>query len=432
MKKEELPYLYTELVERLHVWLTGLGVTPEQMAWTGLLVGIVLVLAAMVLLSKLLNWLFTMLLHRLSVTTVSELDDNLIKRKTPRYVARIIPLVLAYNLIPAVFVDFLQWAHLAEVLFNIFFILLAVRILRSVLHASKDTLADSDTYRSKPLDSYMQVLSLVLWIIAGVLVFSQLTGRSALGFLTAMGAASAVLLLIFKDTILGFVASIQISANDLVRLGDWITMPKYGADGNVTEINLTTVMVENFDMTITTIPTYALISDSFQNWRGMQEAGGRRIKRSIRIKLSSVRYLNEREIEELRKVELLTAYIDERREEIRKFNTENKVDKSMLVNGRNMTNVGLFRRYMERYALNYPGVRQDMTKMVRQLPPDEQGLPLELYCFAADIRWEAYENLMSDIFDHLLASTGTFGLEVFENPASDDVRFLGGKLRGES
>jgi miniconductance mechanosensitive channel len=183
MKKEELPYLYTELVERLHVWLTGLGVTPEQMAWTGLLVGIVLVLAAMVLLSKLLNWLFTMLLHRLSVTTVSELDDNLIKRKTPRYVARIIPLVLAYNLIPAVFVDFLQWAHLAEVLFNIFFILLAVRILRSVLHASKDTLARrAIRYRSKPLDSYMpRCWSLLLWIIAGSpRLLSQLTGRSAL------------------------------------------------------------------------------------------------------------------------------------------------------------------------------------------------------------------------------------------------------------
>ncbi|MBK9419456.1 MAG: mechanosensitive ion channel [Flavobacteriales bacterium] len=428
MKKQELPYLYTLLGDRLHGWLEAMGVSQEHMAWAGLLVGCALVLVSMVVFSKLLNWLFTMLLQRLSVTTVSELDDNLIKRRTPRYVARIVPLVLAYNLIPVVFVDFPHWAPLAERIFNIFFILLAVRILRSLIQAGKDTLRESDAYRGKPLDSYAQVISLILWIIAGVLVFTQLTGRSALAFLTAMGAASAVLLLIFKDTILGFVASIQISANDLVRLGDWITMPKYGADGDVTEINLTTVMVENFDLTITTIPTYALISDSFQNWRGMQQAGGRRIKRSIRIKVSSIRYMDEQEVEELRKVELLTDYIDERRDEIRKFNAEHAVDKSMMVNGRNMTNVGLFRRYMERYALNFPGVRQDMTRMVRQLAPDEQGLPLELYCFSADVRWEAYENLMSDIFDHLLASTSTFDLEVFENPASDDVRFLGGSI----
>ncbi len=428
MQNKDLPLLYDLLVTRLQGWLAGMGVSPAHMAWLGLLTGIILVVVAMGLFAKLLNWIFTVLLHRLSVTTVTELDDNLVKRKTPRYVARIIPLILSYNLIPVVLTDFPQWVPTVERLFNIFFIILAMRILRSVLHASKDTLRSSDTYRGKPLDSYMQVISLVLWIIAGVLVFTQLTGRSALGFLTAMGAASAVLLLIFKDTILGFVASIQISANDLVHLGDWITMTKYGADGNVMEINLTTVKVENFDMTITTIPTYALISDSFQNWRGMQEAGGRRIKRSIRIKVSSIRYLDDAEIDALRGIGLLTDYIDQRREEISQYNAKHEVDKGMLVNGRNLTNIGLFRHYMERYALNYPGVRQDMTRMVRQLPPDELGVPLELYCFASDTRWEAYENLMSDIFDHLLASTGYFGLEVFENPASDDVRHLGGSI----
>ena len=428
MKHSDLPLLYDLLVTRLHDLLGGWGVSPEHLAWVGLLVGGALVLTAMLLLSKLLNWMFTLLLQRLAVKTVSQFDDNLIKRRTPRYVARIIPLVLAYNLVPAVLGDFPRWVPVGQSLFNIFFILLAIRIIRSVMEALKDTLKIQEAYRGKPLDSYAQVISLILWIVAGILVFTQLTGRSALGFLTAMGAASAVLLLIFKDTILGFVASIQISANDLLRLGDWITMEKYGADGDVSEINLTTVKVVNFDKTITTIPTYALISDSFQNWRGMQEAGGRRIKRSIRIKVSSIRYLDEQEIDALRRIELLTDYIDLRREEIGQYNAKHEVNKSILVNGRNLTNVGLFRHYMERYALEQPGVHPEMARMVRQLQPDELGLPLELYCFSIDIRWVAYEHLMADIFDHLLASTGYFGLEVFENPASDDVRHLGTKI----
>ena len=429
MKKHDLPFLYDLLVTRLHDVLAAWGVPSEHLAWVGLLVGGLLVLTLMGLLSGLLNWAFTLFMQRLAVRTESRFDDNLVKCRTPRYVARIIPLVLAYNMVPVVLADFPRWIPLGQSLFNIFFILLAIRIVRSVMNALKDTLKLQEAYSGKPLDSYAQVISLLLWIIAGVLVFSQLTGRSAVGFLTAMGAASAVLLLIFKDTILGFVASIQISANDVVRLGDWITMEKYGADGDVSEINLTTVKVINFDKTITSIPTYALISDSFQNWRGMQQAGGRRIKRSIRIKMSSIRYLDEQEIDALRRIELLTTYIDERREEIRQYNSQHEVNKSIMVNGRNLTNSGLFRQYMERYALEQPGVHPDMTRMVRQLQPDERGLPLELYCFSKDIQWVAYEQLMADIFDHLLASTGYFGLEVFENPASDDIRFLSGKIK---
>lgn len=428
MKHEEIPFLYSLLAERFHGWLAGMGTAPEHMAWTAMLVGTVLVLALMSLLAMFLNWFITLLLNRLSITTVTTLDDNLIARRTPRYLARIIPLVLSYHLIPVVLADFRAWIPAAEKLVNIFFIVLAMRILRSVLYAARDTLKADARYRNKPWDSYAQVVSLVLWIIAGVLVFTQLTGHSAVAFLTAMGAASAVLLLIFKDTILGFVASIQISANDLVRLGDWITMPKYGADGNVTGINLTTVMVENFDKTITTIPTYALISDSFQNWRGMQQAGGRRIKRSIRIKMGSIRHLDEQEVEDLRRIALLAPYIDERRAEIRAYNSAHAVDKRSLVNGRNLTNIGLFRKYMERYALSHEGVRQDMSRMVRQLAPDENGLPLELYCFSSDIRSEVYEDLISDLFDHLLASIPAFGLEVFENPASDDLRRMGSRI----
>ncbi|RQP15744.1 MAG: mechanosensitive ion channel protein MscS, partial [Parapedobacter sp.] len=249
-------------------------------------------------------------------------------------------------------------------------------------------------------------------------------GKSPWAFLGALGAASAILMLVFKDTILGFVASIQVSTNDMVRVGDWIEMPKYGADGDVIEINLNTVKVQNWDKTITTIPTYYLITDSFKNWRGMQDAGGRRIKRAINIKISSIRYLSREEIERLSKIQLLASYIMERQAEIDRYNAETKADRSMPVNGRNMTNVGLFRQYINRYVQNHPQIRKDMTMLVRQLQPTEHGLPIEVYIFTSDIRWAIYEDIMSDIFDHLLSAIKYFELEVFEAPASDDIRNL--------
>ena len=432
MKHRDLPFFYDILVTRVHDVLAAWGVQQEHLAWVGLLLGGALVLTAMVLLSKLLNWGLTLLLQRFSLKTHSQFDDNLVKSRTPRYVARIVPLVMAYNLVPAVLGDFPRWVPIGQSLFNVFFILLAIRIIRSVLNALRDTLKLDDAYRGKPLDSYAQVINLLLWIIAGVLIFSQITGHSAIGFLTAMGAASAVLLLIFKDTILGFVASIQISANDVVRLGDWITMPKYGADGDVQEINLTTVKVANFDKTITTIPTYALISDSFQNWRGMEDSGGRRIKRPILIKISSIRFLREQEIDALKSIILLKPYIEKRSAEIAAYNKERGLDGSNPVNGRRLTNVGLFRQYIDAYLAQHPGIHPDMTRMVRQHAPNEFGLPLELYCFTNTTEWEAYEGIMSDIFDHLLAVHTYFGLVVFERPAADDMRNMGKPMPTET
>lgn len=428
MKEQDLPLLFDVLVTDLHDLLASWGVPQGSIKWVGVIFGIAVVSGAMLLLAYLVTWLLNALLRKVSVTTNSSFDDNLQKEHVPGYVGRIIPLVLAYNLIPSVLADFPQVIGLVESLFYIFFIILAIRIIRAVMRAGISTLKGMDNFRGKPLESYAQVVSLILYIFAGLAIFSRLTGQSILAFLATMGAASAVLLLVFKDTIMGFVASIQISANDMVRMGDWIEMPKYGADGDVVEITLTTVKVKNWDKTVTTVPTYALIGDSFKNWRGMQETGGRRIKRNIRIKISSIRYLSEEEVDELRRIELLTDYIDERRAEIRQYNAEHEVNKDVLVNGRNLTNVGLFRRYMERYALEHPGINQELGRMVRQLQPDEMGLPLELYCFSSNVKWVPYEHLMADIFDHLLASTHYFGLDVFESPASDDVRQLTGKL----
>ena len=256
------------------------------------------------------------------------------------------------------------------------------------------------------------------WAAGVFSIMAIITDTDIWKFLTGLGAVSAVLLLIFRDTILGFVASIQVSINDMVRIGDWITFEKYGADGDVTEINLATVKVQNFDKTITTIPTYALISDSFKNWRGMQASGGRRIKRAVIITQNSIKFLIPDDVESLKKIELIRTYLTDRQAKILKSNEQNRVDKSIIINGRNLTNLGVFRKYIENYLEAHSAINDEMTLMTRQLAPTPQGIPLEIYAFSSDKRWQNYEYIMADIFDHLLAAVPYFQLEVFELPTS--------------
>jgi len=228
--------------------------------------------------------------------------------------------------------------------------------------------------------------------------------------------------LVFKDSILGFVASIQLSANNMVQVGDWVTVPNYGADGDVLEINLTTIKVQNFDLTITTIPTYAFISDSFTNWRGMQNSKGRRIKRAINIKKDSIRFCDDTMLAKFQKIELIKDYIKTRKEEVAAYNKKHKVDTSTLVNGRNMTNIGVFKVYIEKYLQANSNINQEMMIMVRQLPSSEVGLPLEVYAFSMNKEWKIYENIMSDLFDHILSVVPYFDLHLFESPAGSDFR----------
>ena len=262
------------------------------------------------------------------------------------------------------------------------------------------------------------------WGIGLFFIIQLLTGYS-IKSLATLGAASAVVLLIFKDTILGFVASIQISVNDIVRIGDWITVNKYGADGFVIQINLATVRVQNWDKTFTTIPTYALISDSFQNWRGMFESGGRRIKRSIYIKQSSIRFLTEEDLQRLSKIERVRDYINHRQRDIDRFNKSKEIDKELLLNGRNQTNFGVFRNYVNTYLNENSAINKEYSLMVRHLPPTDKGLPLEIYCFSRDTRWVNFEHIQADIFDHILAALPYFDLEIFESPTGKDVQSLG-------
>lgn len=279
-------------------------------------------------------------------------------------------------------------------------------------------------YKERPLKGFIQIFKIFSFIVALIIVIAKLLGQSPVYLLSGIGALSAVIMLIFKDSILGMVAGIQMSSNDLVRIGDWIEMPKYGADGDVVDISLTVVKVENFDRTITTIPSYALVSDSFKNWRGMQNAGGRRIKRSINIDVSSITFCSDEMLKELSKIEYLKAYIASRQEEIDKHNKDRKIDTSTPVNGRRMTNIGVFRKYTTEYLNNHPKIHKNMIIMVRQLAPDNQGVPIEIYAFTNDTAWVNYEGIMADIFDHLFAVVSFFGLRIFQDPTGHDIKSI--------
>lgn len=346
--------------------------------------------------------------------TKSNFDDILVSNKVPRNIAHIIPLMIAIEFAPVIFSDFNYAENIIEKGLKIFAIILTLWIVRSVLNAIRDYLKTLEQFKDKPIASYIQVFMIFAWVLGLFAIFAIVSGISFWEFITTLGAASAVIILVFRDTILGFVASIQVSINDMVRIGDWITFEKYGADGDVVEITLATVKVQNFDKTITTIPTYALISDSVKNWRGMQSSGGRRIKRAIILKARSIKYLTEDHIERLKRIELITQYLETRQKDIQNFNEARQADKSVLINGRNLTNIGVFRKYMQTYIENHSGVNKDMTIMVRQLAPTPQGLPLEIYCFSKDKRWVNYEYIMADIFDHALAAVNYFDLEIYE------------------
>ena len=348
--------------------------------------------------------------------TKTKFDDLLVSNQTAKYIAHLIPFLFIYKSVPFILKSYDYWEAIFGKMVEIYIIFLVLWIVRSVLKAFRDYLKQKPAYSDKPIDSYIQVIMIILWIFGLVIIISEIFGITTNALLGTLGAVSAVIILIFRDTILGFVASVQVSLNDMVRIGDWITFNKFGADGDVIEINLATVKVRNFDNTTTTIPTYSLISDSFQNWRGMRDSPGRRIKRFILIKSKSIRFLNDAELEKLKSIQLIAEYIELRQSEINTFNSENKIDKSLAINGRNLTNFGMFRKYITNYLEKYPGLNKDMTLLCRQLQPTPQGMPLEIYTFSKDQRFEHYEYIMADIFDHIIAAVPFFGLEIFEQP----------------
>lgn len=399
-------YIYDLLIEK--------GFTEINAKYLNMLA----LLLVLLLIAFIVDFIAKRLLQRFSSgiakRTKTNFDDILITNKLPRNIAHIVPLIILIEFVPQVFFDFENAENIIEKTLKVIAIILTLRIIRSLLNTVKDYLKTLSKYKDKPIDSYIQVFMIFAWLLGIFSIFAIVTGISFLEFAATLGAASAVILLIFKDTILGFVASIQVSINDMVRIGDWITFEKYGADGDVTEINLATVKVQNWDKTITTIPTYALISDSFKNWRGMMSSGGRRIKRSVIIKVSTIKFLNAEDVEKLKKIELVNAYLTTASNKINDYNAEHGSDKSVLINGRNLTNFGVFRKYLQTYIEQHSAINKEMTLMVHQLEQTSQGIPMEIYAFSKDQCWVNYEYIIGDIFDHVLAAVTDFDLEIYE------------------
>jgi miniconductance mechanosensitive channel len=402
----------------LYDYLVKTGMSDTSAKYLNMLV----LLAGLLIISFLVHFIIRKIVKGLftqfAAKTKTNFDNLLVKNKAPRNIAQIIPLIIALELSPLVFNDFSFFENIVAKGLQGFAVILILWIVRSLLNTLKDYFKTLPSLKDKPIDSYIQVFMIFAWVFGILSAFAIITGIEFIEFITTIGAASAVIILVFRDTILGFVASIQVSINDMVRIGDWITFEKYGADGDVTEINLSTVKVQNFDKTITTIPTYALISDSFKNWRGMEDSDGRRIKRALNIKLDSVCYLSKEAVNKLKHIHSISAYLETRQADIEAYNTSNKVNKELLLNGRNLTNIGVFRKYIETYIENHSGINKEMMIMVRQLAPGAHGIPLEIYAFSSDKRWENYEYIMADIFDHIIAAVPYFNLEIFELPSN--------------
>ncbi|WP_410771380.1 mechanosensitive ion channel family protein [Fontibacillus sp. BL9] len=347
-------------------------------------------------------------------------DKVILEKKVFHKLSHLVPSIIIYYSASI----FPPYQALIEKAAFTYMIIVTIMVFNALLNAFDAIYRSYEVSKIRPIKGYIQVAKIVLFIIGGIVVISNLIGQNPLIILSGLGALSAVLMLVFKDSILGLVAGVQLSSNDMVRVGDWIEMPKYHADGDVIDITLNTVKVMNFDKTITMIPSYALISDSFKNWRGMQVSGGRRIKRSVFIDTSSISFCTREMIDEFLKIHYLTDYLTTRLNEINAYNTEHRINTESKVNGRQLTNVGVFREYIHQYLRNHPKIRKDMTLIVRQLAPGDNGLPLEIYAFSNDTNWGVYESIQADIFDHIIAVAPTFGLRAFQNPTGHDIAHL--------
>jgi miniconductance mechanosensitive channel len=398
------------------------GMSRSASTYLSLFFNIIILCLSTYLIYLVFRFILVTIMALVAQRTKTRFDDLLVSNKTAKYIAYLFPLFFIFRSVPVILDKFEYWESIFGKLVGIYIVLLILWIIRTVFNSLRDYLKLIPRYSDKPIDSFIQVIMIVLWMFGVALIISKLFDIDQKELLTILGAVSAVIILVFRDTILGFVASVQVAINDMVRIGDWITMDRYGADGDVIEINLATVKVRNFDNTTTTIPTYSLSSDSFQNWRGMLNSDGRRIKRHIIVKANSIRFLKEDELIDLKKIELLSAYIDLRKTEIDNYNRGHKIDKSLAINGRNLTNLGLFRKYITQYLHQYPGLNKDMLMLCRQLQPTPYGVPLEIYAFSKDKRFENYEYIQADIFDHIIASISYFDLEIFVMPSENVVK----------
>ena len=344
-------------------------------------------------------------------------DDVFIEHKVVKHLVRVIPGIIV-NLAAPIALRSELWVVVMQRAAQIYIVIAILGAIGASTKALTVIFSRSKEYADKPMKVVFQIVAVLAYFVGAIVIISILVNTSFTSLFAALGASMAILMLIFKDSILGFVAGWQLSVNDMLRPGDWITVPKYGADGDVEEISLYSVKVRNFDRTITTIPPYSLVSESFQNWRGIQESEGRRVKRSVLIDMNTIRFCTPEMLEQFKKIAYLKEYIHSTEEQIALYNQEYGYDNSMLVNGRRQTNIGVFRAYLEEYLRRHPEVNHNMTAMVRQLQPTEKGIPVELYFFISNKNWVDYENIQSDIFDHVMAIVPQFGLRIFQYPTS--------------
>jgi miniconductance mechanosensitive channel len=408
------------MVQELHRWLVEHGLSHQlalYLRWMIIGAGVII-----------LAYLSSLITRRILLTAISRFikrtktnwDDALLNRKFFRRLAQFAPALVIYYSAPL----FPAIEDVIRRLANIYMILVGLMTFNSFINAFGDIYRTYEVSKQKPIKGYLQVTQIILGVFAVLVIIAALLNRSVWPLLTGLGAMTAVFILVFKDSILGLVASVQLTNNDMVRIGDWIEMPKYEADGDVIDVTLTTVKVQNWDKTITTIPAYALISDSFKNWRGMSESGGRRIKRALYIDMSSIKFCTPAMLERFGKYQLIKDYLDSKLKEVEKYNKEHKIDTSELINGRNLTNVGTFRAYISAYLRNHPKIRNDMTFLIRHLPPGPTGLPIEIYVFSNDQVWANYEAIQADIFDHIMAVVPWFELRIFQNPTGNDFKAI--------
>lgn len=372
------------------------------------------------------RYIFLGMFKRLAKRTRNQWDDLIVERKIINKLMHIIPAILIYILLPLAFPpdETPKILSMLQIICKIYIIAVSLRFINASLNVVNEIYNRKESLKNKPLKGFVQLMQVAVFFVGFIFIISILIGKSPASLFAGLGASAAILMLVFRDTILGFVAGIQLSANDMLRPGDWITMGKYGADGTVIEVTLNAVKVKNFDNTITTIPPYALVSDAFQNWRGMSESSGRRIKRSINIDMNSVCFCTPEMLQKFRKITLLTDYIDKKEKELQTYNETHQIDASVWVNGRRQTNLGVFRAYLTNYLKSLPAVNSNMTCMVRQLQPTETGIPIELYFFSSVKEWVPYENIQSDVFDHVLAVVPEFGLNVFQSVSGNDMHSL--------
>jgi miniconductance mechanosensitive channel len=395
------------------------GIKPSVADYLSFAILIVLIIVLCIMGNIITKKIILRLLARIIRKNRHQWDNILLERKVFTRITNILPGIIVYLFAPM----FENIDGLIRRGAAIYIAIISIFVISSLLDATNDIYRTYPISKVRPIKGLLQVVKIIFYIIIGIVIIGTLMDQNPLILLSGIGALAAVFSFVFKDTILGFIAGIQLTSNDMLRIGDWIEMSKYGADGDVIDITLNTVKVQNFDKTIVSIPAYALVSDSFKNWRGMTEFGGRRIKRSIYIDVNSICFCTPEMIDKFKKINYLRNYIIEKENELKDYNKRyNAKEEDLYINGRHMTNIGTFRVYIECYLKNNPQLHKGMTQLVRQLPPGENGLPLEIYAFTDDTKWEIYEDIQADIFDHIFSIAEEFGLRIFQNPTGYDMQ----------